>query len=369
MRPNPRDDRLERHADAALKGGRLPVGQPILVAVSGGADSVALLHYLEQHRAAAGLPQGWIVAAHVNHGLRGEESNADAEFVRDLAARWGVSYVGVLLSPLQAASEETLRHARYDALRELAREAGAGRVATAHTADDQAETVLLRMLRGAGLRGLAGMQAQGRVRGIRVVRPFLGVTRAQVLEYLGRHEIRHREDSSNRSLAPSRNFVRLDLMPRIRERLNPSVREAILRAAATLREADAYMVSEAERHLPEVMARVGGKISLDARRMVHYPKTLNTYIFRFALQELNGDIRDVSTAHIDALLSLVTTPSSRSADLPGGTRARREQGLVVLSREPGRVREKRHRALESEGVLADQWKDIPAREPQGESRP
>jgi tRNA(Ile)-lysidine synthase len=312
-----------------------------------------------------------MVAAHVNHGLRGAESDSDAEFVRDLAAGCDVPYLEARLAPLPAASEEAMRHARYDALGTLAREVGADRVATAHTADDQAETVLLRLLRGAGLRGLSGMPAQGRVRGIRVVRPFLGVTRAQVLEYLTRHALGYREDSSNTSLAPSRNFVRLELMPRIRERLNPSAREAILRAAATLREADAYLAAEAERHLPEVMRRVGeGKISLDACRMVHYPKTLNAYIFRFALQELNGDIRDLSTAHIDALLSLVTTPSSRSADLPGGTRARREQGLLVLvAKTLRRSGENRHRTLESEGALADQWKDIPAREPQGESRP
>jgi tRNA(Ile)-lysidine synthase len=333
MRPNPRDASLEHFAGASLALRTLGATKPFLVAVSGGPDSVALLHYMERHRAAAGLPRGRIVAAHVNHRLRGAESDADAEFVRGLAARCDVSYVEARLAPLPAASEEAMRHARYDALRDLARDAGADRVTTAHTADDQAETVLLRLLRGAGLRGLSGMPAQGRVRGVRVVRPFLGVSRAQVLEYLTRHALRYREDSSNGSLAPSRNFVRLELMPRIRERLNPSAREAITRAAAILRETDAYMAAEAERRLPEVMRREdGGKISLDAGRMLHYPKPLNSYLFRFAVQELNGDIRDLSTAHIDALLSLVTTPSSRSADLPGGTRARRERGLVVLER-------------------------------------
>jgi tRNA(Ile)-lysidine synthase len=334
MRPNPRDAGLEHFAGASLTPGTLLAAKAVLVAVSGGPDSVALLHYMEGERATAGLPRGSMIAAHVNHGLRGAESDADAEFVRGLAARCDVSYLEARLAPLPAASEEAMRHARYDALRDLALDAGADRVATAHTADDQAETVLLRLLRGAGLRGLSGMPARGRVRGIRVVRPFLDVTRAQVLEYLTRHALHYREDSSNKSLAPSRNFVRLELMPRIRERLNPSAREAILRAAATLRDADAYLAAEAERHLPEVMRREGeGKISLDACRMLHYPKALNTYIFRFALQELNGDIRDLSMAHIDALLSLVTTPSSRSADLPGGTRARRERGLLVLGRD------------------------------------
>ena len=312
--------------------GLLPRG-PLLVGVSGGPDSVALLHLLVNHREGAGLPPDWLVAAHVNHGLRGAESDADASFVRELAMKWHVNYVEARVTPRPRGSEEAARHARYDAFRSLASGCGADRVATAHTADDQAETVLLRLLRGAGLRGLAGMPVQGRVRGICVVRPFLGATREQVLEYLDRNGLPTRRDSSNESLAPARNYVRREIMPRIRERLNPSAREAILRACASIREADGYVAAHAEQLLPDVLRKEpDGKISLDAGRMVHYPKLLNTYLFRFAVQELNGDIRDLSAAHIHALLSLVTTPSSRSADLPGGTRARRERGRVILGR-------------------------------------
>jgi len=335
VKPNPRDASLEHFAGRALEAVRLlPETGPLLVAVSGGPDSVALLHFLVDHHRRTGLPAGGVVAAHVNHGLRGAESDADADFARELAANWSVPFLEARVPPLRSRSEETARHARYDALRELASRAGADRVATAHTADDQAETVLLRLLRGAGLHGLAGMPMRGRVRGIRVARPLLDVTRAQVLDYLHRHEIPHRLDSTNESMTPARNFVRLDLLPRIRERLNPSAREALLRAAAVVRDADQYMAGEARRLLPEVMRRENdGKISLDAARMLHYPKPLNTYLFRFALHELNGDIRDLATAHINALLSLVTSRSSRSADLPRGTRARRERDRVILGRD------------------------------------
>src|SRR5438552_921603 len=206
MKPNPRDARLEYFAERSLEAHRLlPDHGPLLVAVSGGPDSVALLHFLAALQARTGRPSS-IVAAHVNHGLRAAESDGDAAFVRDLAGAWGLAHVAADIGPLlRSSSEESARLARYDALRELAQEASADRVATAHTADDQAETLLLA-----------------------------------------------------------------------------------------------------------------------------YPKPLRTYLFRDAVQELNGDVRDLAATHLDALLSLVTTPSRRSADLPGGIRARRDGGRVLL---------------------------------------
>ncbi len=347
MKPNPRDARLEYFAERSVEDHRLlPSRTPLLVAVSGGPDSVALLHFLAALRARTGRPSA-LVAAHVNHGLRGVESDGDAAFVRDLAASWGLPHVASDLGPLRPTSEETARLARYEALRELAREAGADRVATAHTADDQAETVLLRLLRGAGLRGLGGMPVRGRVRGVRIVRPLLDVSRDQVIDYLERHRLGHRIDSSNASRAPARNYLRLEVLPRIRERMNPSAREAILRAAGAIREADDYLAAEARRILPELLRREeDGKISLDAALLLAYPKPLRTYLFRDAVQELNGDVRDLAATHLDALLSLVTTPSRRSADLPGGIRARREGGRVLLE---SRIQEPAARKAPSNG--------------------
>jgi tRNA(Ile)-lysidine synthase len=331
MKPNPRDARLEYFAERSVEGHRLlPDRGPLLVAVSGGPDSVALLHFLAALQARTGQPSA-LVTAHVNHGLRGAESDGDAAFVRDLAATWGLAHVAATLGPLSTSSEESARLARYEALRELAQGAGADRVATAHTADDQAETVLLRLLRGAGLRGLGGMPVRGRVRGIRIVRPLLEVTRDQVIEYCNRHRLRHRVDSSNESRSPARNYLRLEVLPRIRERMNPSAREAILRAARAIREAEEYLAAESRRILPALLKREEeGKISLDAALLLAYPKPLRTYLFRDAVQELNGDVRDLAATHLDALLSLATSPSRRSADLPGGIRARREGGRVLL---------------------------------------
>lgn len=341
-RPNPRDATLERSVgDAIERGGVLPVRNPLLVAVSGGPDSVALLHVLVSHRARFGRPSE-LVVGHVHHGLRGAEADADAAFVRDLADRWSLRFAEATLPVTPRRSEEDSRIARYNALRALAENAGARRVATAHTADDQAETVLLRLFRGAGLRGLSGMPRRGRVCGIRVVRPLLAVTREQVLDYLRRNGIAYRVDSSNLGTDPARNFIRHEIVPRLQGRLNPSVREAILRGASAIRDADAYFASEARRLLPDVIRPDGpGKMTLDAVRMLAYPNLLRAYLFRYAVQELHGDSRDLASAHIEALLSLLRISGRRSTDLPGNIRATRIGGFVMLERKLAEPRQRK----------------------------
>jgi len=152
-----------------------------------------------------------------------------------------------------------------------------------------------------------------------------------VLAYVKRRNLRYRTDSSNLSLDPRRNFVRLELLPRI-QALNPSIRETLLREAAIFREADTHLAAEAGRAFSAlVLVRDAGKIELDAEGLLLYPKLLRKYVVRFALRELNGDILDLSSAHIDALHSLLMSRPGRSADIPMGIRARRERGKLVLS--------------------------------------
>jgi tRNA(Ile)-lysidine synthase len=344
-----------------LESGRLlPAAKPLLVAVSGGPDSVALVHFLARHLERAGEPE--LVVGHVDHGLRGEESAADAAFVHELATSLGLRHLG-LRAPLEpGASEESSRRARYDGLREMAARCGADRVATAHTADDQAETVLLRLARGAGLRGLSGMPGRGIVRGVKVVRPFLGVTREQVLEFLARHDLAFRTDSTNLSSRAARNFVRREIVPRMRERVNPRVREAILRAAGAIREANAFLDAEARRAFPALIGnRSPGEIRLDVGALLGYPKTLRTYLLRLAVQEVAGTARDLATTHINSLLSLARSGRGKSVNLPGGLRARRERDRIVLTLENGeQTKETHHPKLESGSTSADLEAEVSA---------
>jgi tRNA(Ile)-lysidine synthetase-like protein len=352
--PNPRDARLEFFATRALESGRgLSSANPLLVAVSGGPDSVALVHFLARHLERARGPE--LVVGHVDHGLRGEESAADAASVRELATSLGLRHLESRARLEAGASEEASRRARYDALREMAASCGADRVATAHTADDQAETVLLRLARGAGLRGLSGMPGRGVVRGVKVVRPFLGVTREQVLEYLARHGLPFRTDSTNLSSRAARNFVRREIVPRMRERVNPRVREAILRAAGAIREANAFLDAEARRAFPALVStRARGEIRLDAGALLGYPKALRTYLLRLAVQELTGAARDLATTHINSLLSLARSGRGKSVSLPGGLRARREHDRIVLTLgNSEQTQETHHPKLESGSTSAD----------------
>lgn len=196
----------------------LPAGK-ILVAVSGGPDSVALLHLLAEH-----LPASKLVVGHVNHRTRGKESDGDEAFVRGL----GFPCLVTRLKKTKRPSEAFLREARYKALEAMAKKARCSRIAVAHTADDQAETVLLRIVRGTGVAGLKGMARERKLGRLRIVRPLLSVAREDLREYLKRHGISFRMDRSNRDLGYARNRVRLRVLPELR-RINPRVREALLR--------------------------------------------------------------------------------------------------------------------------------------------
>jgi tRNA(Ile)-lysidine synthase len=337
-RPNPRDERLELRAERLLDAHELiPREGAVLVGVSGGPDSVALIDFLAGYHARAGVPSGGIIAAHVNHGLRGEESEGDAAFVEELARRLEIPFQSVRIDLTKApggdSPEGAARNLRYGAFRMMAKALGAARVAVAHTADDQAETVLLRLVRGAGLTGLSGMRPLRKIHGLTVARPLLTTTREQVLDYLERRGLSYRLDSTNLSTDPRRNFLRLEILPRLKT-LNPSIRATLIRESAQFGEVDRYLSAEAARVLPEMTRnREPGKIELDAEGLLHYPELLRKYIFRYALRELSGDILDLSTAHIDALHSLLTSPSGRSADVPMGIQARRERGALVLRKQ------------------------------------
>ncbi|HEY6572136.1 MAG TPA: tRNA lysidine(34) synthetase TilS [Candidatus Eisenbacteria bacterium] len=349
-RLNPRDATLERLAARALEEGRLLAepAAPIVVAVSGGPDSMALLHFM-----LAWAKGARVIAAHVNHGLRGAESDEDAAFVRKQAEAWGAEAEIVAAAlPARAraraaegaAVEADARRARYAALREIAERNGADRVVTAHTADDQAETVLLRLVRGAGLRGLAGMAPRARVHGIRVARPLLSVSRRQVLAYVDRLAIPYRRDATNDETVAARNYVRHEIVPRLEARLNPAAREALLRAASTFREANDDLERRAARVFRRLLIeRDEEKISLDAPGLLLYPKLLRTYVFRRAVRELNGNLRDVATVHLRALHELAQSHRGHVADLPGGVRARRERDRVILSRNSPRKPEPKPR--------------------------
>ena len=247
----------EKLLKSIRKQGLVRAGDRVAVAVSGGADSVALLFLLVELRRELGIV---VSAAHVNHKLRGAESDDDQRFVAELAARLGLEFL-VCSAPVDrkggAGIESAARRLRYEFFRRLAEEGRATKIATAHTLDDQAETVLLRMFRGTGIRGLAGIHprlrlplpsAQGpvasaaRVGRGEVVRPLLGFRRAELREYLRARGQPWREDSSNQDVAFLRNRVRQRLLPAIVEEFGEAAIEHLAELAEIARAEEEWAV-------------------------------------------------------------------------------------------------------------------------------
>jgi tRNA(Ile)-lysidine synthase len=210
-----------------------------VVGVSGGPDSTALL--------VAAAPRRPVVAAHFNHALRGAEADADAAFVAELAGRLGVPFVTEKADPPAGPDENTARKARYDFLTRVARSRGSSVVAVAHTADDQAETFLMRLIRGSGTLGLGAMAPSRRLaEGVLLVRPFLSVTRAEILAYLQKKRVAYRIDATNYDTARLRARIRAELLPQLRT-YNPRIVEVLCRTAAHLRE-DEKLLRAREAH-------------------------------------------------------------------------------------------------------------------------
>jgi tRNA(Ile)-lysidine synthase len=306
----------------------------LVVAVSGGADSVALARAAQMARDAGA---GRLVIAHLNHCLRGAESDADEAFVVDLAANFrGVELRRDKIDVAAEAErtgenlEATARALRYKWLAGVAREFLLTRVATGHSADDQAETVLHRLIRGSGLQGLRGIAARRPLTGdVELVRPLLGTTRAEILSFLQALGQPYREDSSNRDPRFTRNRIRHELLPLLASRYNPGIVRILGRLAAqadeAYREEEAAaiaLLSTAE------LPRAGQQVVLDALRLAAAPEREVRALLRF-VWEREGWSRDAMGYEAWQRLTALARGSGKSADFPGGVHAC-WRGRVVL---------------------------------------
>ena len=302
----------------------------ILVALSGGPDSVAMFHALRAMRERFGYR---IIAAHLNHAIRGDESDRDEAFVRDLCARCEVDLIVERARGLSIDSpnlEERAREARHAFLNSAADRVSADYIALAHHADDQAETVLMRMLRGAGAAGLAAMAARGPGR---IVRPMLDVTRAEVLTYLesiGEHFV---NDSSNQSSAILRNRVRAELMPMLEQQYAPGLRGRLVKLASEMRALDDFIGEAARRELEEHHLKDGLVLS----RFAGIHPALQAEVIRQYLKRQSGSLRGIERVHVDAIRRLcLEGPRNGVIDIPG-LRLRREYDVLRIAIEPHRA--------------------------------
>ena len=311
----------------------LPRNGHILCAVSGGADSVCLLHWLTRLREEFGF---CVTAAHYNHRLRGDESHRDEDFVRSFLQTCcpGVSLVtgsgdvAARAAQTKAGIEETAREMRYAFLREAAQQTGADVIATAHNAEDNAETVLLHLLRGSALRGLTGISPR---RG-NLIRPLLTTRRQDIEQYLQHYGLPHVEDSSNADDRFTRNRVRHHILPAL-EQLQPQTVSHLGQTAQLLTRDEAFLTDLARQTLPDPTPVPGG-LSVPACAIAQAADALATRMVRLLLEQINGDGGMCSAAHLQAVTDLCrgADPSAR-VSLPGSVVARRVYDRLELIRE------------------------------------
>jgi len=310
---------------------RVASGSRLLVAVSGGADSVALLSLLR--KIALGYPLELFVA-HLDHGMR-PESEEDAAFVRRLCEQWGVPFYGsqcnvpALAREKRLGLEEAAREARKDFLEKTASEHACEGIALGHHRDDQAETVLHRLLRGTALPGLAAMQFRSGM----YIRPLLHFGRAEIREYVASEGLMFVEDASNADRRFTRNRIRHELLP-VLQTFNPRVADHLVRLAGRIGEEEDFWQQETEKAFRQSGTLVPGGIRFDRRRLLELHPALRMRVFRQALSLLLGTVQGISTRNLQALEDQIVSPNPQS-DITGpqGWSCRRYESLWIR-REP-----------------------------------
>lgn len=301
-------------------------GQTIVIGVSGGPDSVCLAHLLAQLRGSLGIV---LHGAHLNHGLRGAGADADAEYVAKLLsdlrvpATIGKEDVAAYRRRHRLSLEEAARQVRYAFLAQVAQQVGAAAVAVGHTADDQAETILLHLVRGSGLAGLVGMRPKTELRPtptpspVTVIRPLLTVRRSETMAYCQAQGLAPRHDASNQWLEPRRNWLRHQVMPLL-EAINPAVGPALGRAAALVAADLAFLEAETSRLFSEVAQTTTGRVAFDRPALLGFPSALRRYLLRRGIHHLWGDLAGLESAHLLAMEKALISGAGRQLHLPRG---------------------------------------------------
>ncbi|MBI4181336.1 MAG: tRNA lysidine(34) synthetase TilS, partial [Chloroflexi bacterium] len=296
----------------------------LVVAVSGGQDSVCLLHVLVKLQEELKLK---LHVAHLNHQLRGAESEADAQYVAQLAGQLGIPAtieqrdVKAYQAYQRISLEEASREVRYTFLEAVAKSIGADRVAVGHTTDDHIETILMHLIRGTGTRGLRGLQPTNRWQpsggSLTIIRPLLRVSRAETADYCQEHQLIFRVDASNLSLSPLRNRIRQQLVPLLKS-YNPRAVEALLRTARIAGDELVFLEKEARRLWVSIVRRQGDTIIFDKIGLLELPSALQRYLLRMSLEKLLGNLKDIEARHIEEIVAFLTKPAGKRISLPGG---------------------------------------------------
>ncbi|WP_042171289.1 tRNA lysidine(34) synthetase TilS [Paenibacillus gorillae] len=326
------DRLLQQVRSTAEQEGLWAKGDALIAAVSGGPDSMALLHLLSRLAAEQDLT---VTVAHVNHGFRKAESAAEAKMVEQYAAQLGLAFEMTELD-MPAYIEETgmnpsaaSREKRYAYLLETAERRGAATIALAHHGDDQAETVMMRLLRGTGLTGLSGMAIKRREKNVQLIRPLLRMNKSDLMQYCSEHEVPYCLDSSNNERYYFRNVIRLDVLPYLTQ-FNPQLSQSLRKLADVAGAEDDWMEQQAEERFAELVASSPGECKVRSSDLTSLPVALQRRLIKLILNYLSNNTVSAAFEHIEAMRLAARTdaPSTWRFDAGAGIRCMREYEVL-----------------------------------------
>lgn len=306
----------------------------VLTGVSGGPDSVTLLHVLHALKKEYSLN---ILIAHLDHKFRGEESKTDRRFCEGLAKVYGLEIVFEEIDVPRIAEEkgispeEAARFERYNFFKQVARERGIEKIAVGHTRDDQAETVVMRIIRGAGMKGLGGINPVKDMHGFRIIRPLIEVSRKEIEDFILEKGLKSRKDSSNEKAIFTRNKIRLELIPLLEKDFNSNIKEVLANMAENLQAEDDFLNKYARRKFRSVSRIKQESIFIDLRKLKKQPEAIRKRILRAGLEELKGDLRRLTYQHWKEMEELIgERPVNSIVDLPAGVVITKGRTDIIL---------------------------------------
>ena len=338
-RPSPTERAVQAALSQSVHSHNLQ-GSTLLVALSGGADSTALLHAFHNLSEPLNLT---LHIAHFDHNFRPEAAE-DARFAASMAHQLGLPFITEHADPIAyqrqhriSSFEAAARELRYRFLGRAAQSINASAVALGHNADDQAETVLMHLIRGSGLDGLRGMDilttwhSSDALQQVNLFRPLLTVTKDQLRHYCEQRHVPYREDPANRDMRFTRNRVRHQLLPTLRQ-YNPRISEALVRLAQTASQETSYLEEQTEQAWQLSAHPEADRITLDRPSLISLPAAMQVRILRKSYETLIGSTRRLQASHIDAMLSLLQEGPQREVALPFGLKATYSHDNLTITR-------------------------------------
>lgn len=326
----------------------------ILVALSGGPDSVCLLHALKKLETYYNIK---IYAAHLNHKIRGMEAQKDALYAAKLCDELGIQFfvkavdVPAFAKEMKMTLEEAARQIRYNMLFEVKSKISADKIAVAHNLDDQAETVLMRLIRGTGITGLKGMDYK---REDGVIRPLMDTKKAKIVSYCEANNLKPRIDHTNLEIEYTRNKIRLKLLPYIEQEFSPHIKETISRMSNVLREDSEYLDNETQKIFDkEILEHNDDRIRLDFEELKVMHPSLAKRLIRLSIKTVLGTLEGIENVHIEDVLMLIKSPKNQlKLNLPKGLMVyKASDGLIFTMKEISFENRSFNYILKSDGYI------------------